>query len=161
MVLVTDKDRYQVDDTIRLSLYEYAKFSQIARFTPSDLVAKGAPEALFEVIDEGNVDYKVGITDFKKYMHAHFKVASFTWNAQGTGKTMATLDHNTYIKNQIFEMKLIPKDKGTFTIANSRFEYKIYPYEEAFKEELSGPDDLLRNNNRMVVQSNVLDIIVK
>lgn len=161
LVLETDKDRYHVNDTIKLSLHEYSKFSQISKFTPADLVKKGAPEALFEVIDVGNVDYEVGIVGFKKYIDAHFNVASYHWNVNETGKRMATLDGIPYIKSQIFYMKMTAKEKGTFTIPKSRFDFKIYPYEEAFREEMLGPEEVLRTKNKISSQSNILNIIVE
>ncbi|WP_293916071.1 MULTISPECIES: hypothetical protein [unclassified Sphingobacterium] len=161
LVLETDKDRYNIDDTIRLVLYEYSKFSQISKFTPADLVEKGAPEALFAIIDSGNVDYEVGIPGFKKLIDANFNVANYDWNVNDIGKRMATLDGQLYIKNRIFNMKMTAKEKGIFTIPQSRFDYKIYPYEEAFKEELLGPDETLRTKNKVLVQSDSLKIIVE
>ncbi|MGJ1196407.1 hypothetical protein ACR777_09045 [Sphingobacterium spiritivorum] len=161
LVLESDKDRYTIDDTIRLALYEYSKFSQISKFTPEDLVKKGAPEALFAIIDSGNVDYEVGILGFKKYIDAHFNVANYDWNVNDIGKRMATLDGQLYIKNQIFNMKMVAKEKGIFTIPQSRFDYKIYPYAEAFKEELLTADETLRTKNKIPAQSNSLKIIVE
>ncbi|AZA93208.1 Uncharacterised protein [Chryseobacterium nakagawai] len=161
LVLETDKSRYHVNDTIKLSLYEYSKFSQISKFTPADLVKKGAPEALFEVIDTGNVDYEVGIVGFKKYIDANFKVVTYHWNVNDAGKQMATLDGTPYIKNLIFYIKMTAKEKGTFSIPKSRFDYKIYPYEEAFREEMLGPEEVLRTKNRISPQSNALNIIVE
>lgn len=161
LFLTADKDRYQLHDTIKISLYEYAKFSSTAKFTPADLVRNGAPEALFEVIDEGNVDYKVGIVGFKAYIDANFNVAKFTWNVNEIGKQMASLDQQSVIKQQIFEMKMIAKRKGKFTIPASRFEYKIYPYREAFKEELLDAEGVLETKNRIGVQSNVLNFSVE
>ena len=161
LFLVADKDHYQLHDTIKISLHEYAKFSSTAKFTPADLVKKGAPEVLFEVIDEGNVDYKVGIVGFKSYTDANFNVAKFTWNVNEIGKQMATLDHQSFIKQEIFEMKMTAKRKGKFSIPASRFEYKIYPYREAFKEQILGPKGELETKNRIVVQSNVLNFNVE
>ncbi|MEJ2882248.1 hypothetical protein [Pedobacter sp. GR22-6] len=161
LFLKADKDRYQLQDTIKISLYEYAKFSSTAKFTPADLVKNGAPEALFEVIDEGNVDYKVGIVGFKSYIDANFNVAKFTWNVNEIGKQMAALNQEIFIKQQIFEMKMIAKRKGKFSIPASRFDYKIYPYKEAFKEEILGPKGVLETKNRIAVQSNVLNFDVE
>lgn len=161
LVLETDKNSYHVNDTIKLSLYEYSKFSQISKFTPADLVKKGAPEALFAVIDEGNVDYEIGIEGFKKYIDGNFKVATYHWNVNNAGKQMATIDDTPYIKNLIFYIKMTAKEKGTFTISKSRFDYKIYPYEEAFREEMLSPEEVLRTKNKISPQSNAVKIIVE
>ncbi|MFD2554720.1 hypothetical protein [Sphingobacterium tabacisoli] len=158
-ILITDREQYFLGDTITLSLFEYSKFMQFSRFTPAALVKKGGPEAMIAVIDEGNVDYKVGIEGFKKTIDNHFHVASFDWNADYQGKTMSQLDGETYIKDLIFEIKLIPKSKGTVTIGKSSFDYKVYPYLNAFKEQLLGPEEILRE--RINVQSNSLDIKIQ
>lgn len=161
LVLSADHATYQYGDTINIALTEYTKFTEIARFTPADLVKKGAPEALFAVIDEGNVDYKVGIMGFKSYIDANFKVASFDWNVNRLNQSMSILDRNIYVQTPLFQMKAIAKKKGKFTINSSRFDYKIYPYSEAFREELSSPGDVLQSNNRFTVQSNKLEIAIK
>lgn len=158
-VLTTDKEVYSLGDTITLSLFEYSKFMQISRFTPAELVKKGAPEAMIEIIDEGNVDYKVGIEGFKKTIDTHFDVGSFEWNADYQGKRMSSLDGQPYIRDLIFEIKLTPKAKGTVTIGKSSFDYKIYPHLDSFKEQLLGPEEVLRK--RVNVQSNSKDIKIQ
>lgn len=158
-ILMTDKEVYSLEDTITLSLFEYSKFMQISRFTPAELVKKGAPEAMIAIIDEGNVDYKVGIEDFKKTIDDHFNVASFEWNADYQGKTMSSLDGEAYIKDLIFEIKLTPKAKGTVTIGKSSFDYKIYPHLDSFKEQLLGPEEVLLK--RVNIQSNSKDIKIQ
>lgn len=158
-ILMTDKEVYSLEDTITLSLFEYSKFMQITRFTPAELVKKGAPEAMMAIIDEGNVDYKVGIESFKKTIDDHFDVASFQWNADYQGKTMSSLDGQPYIKDLIFEIKLIPKAKGTVSIGKSNFDYKVYPHLDAFKEQLLGPEEVLLK--RMNVQSNSKEIKIQ
>ncbi len=159
--LIADKDRYQLKDTIRVSLLEYSRFSGKARFTPADLVKKGAPEALFAVIDEGNVDYKVGIVGFKAFIDSNFNVISFDWNANETGEHMVKLNNENLIGRRIFEIKMIAKHEGKFTMPSSRFDYKVYPYQEAFKEELLARDGTLETKNRLKVRSNALHIIVE
>ncbi len=161
LVLSTDKAAYQMNDTISLSLHEYSRFSQRTRFTPADLVKNGAPEALFAVIEEGNVDYKVGIVGFKGYIDANFNASNFSWNVNDIGRHMENLNNGTYIKTEIFSMKLVAKKSGKFKIGSSRFNYKIYPYSEAFKEELLSKKDFLRTNNRIDVKSNVIEFLVK
>lgn len=61
----------------------------------------------------------------------------------------------------LFYIKMTAKEKGTFSIPKSRFDYKIYPYEEAFREEMLGPEEVLRTKNRISPQSNALNIIVE
>ncbi|MFN0255538.1 hypothetical protein [Pedobacter ureilyticus] len=161
LVLTADQSSYQQSDTISFTLDEYSKFAEMARFTPADLVKKGAPEALFAIIDEGNVDYKVGIVGFKTYIDAHFNVASFDWNVNRIDQKMASLDNGSYIQTQLFRMKAIAKKKGKFKIDGSRFEYKVYPHSEAFREEILSSEDLLRKKNRWTVQSNSLEIDVR
>lgn len=160
MVLSSDKEQYKLGDTIFLSLDTYSKFINYSRLTPADLVKKGAPDALFAIIAEGNVDYKVGIPGFKAYIDENFKVTGFDWNVNDLNKKMSTLENGVYIKNAIFTMKLIPKRKGNFTINSSRFDYKIYPYTDAFKEDLLESDKALRTRNKLEVTSNQLNINV-
>lgn len=158
-VLMADKEVYSLADTIHLSLFEYSKFMQLARFTPADLVKKGAPEAMLEIIDEGNVDYKVGIEGFKKTIDDHFNVVSFEWNADYQGKIMSQLNDQLYVRDLIFEIKLTPKGKGNVKISGSSFDYKIYPHVEAFKEQLLGPDEIL--HKRINIKSNSKEIKVQ
>ncbi|PJJ79254.1 BatD family protein [Mucilaginibacter auburnensis] len=160
MVLSSDKNQYKLGDTVLLSLDTYAKFVNYSRFTPDDLVKKGARDALFAIIAEGNVDYEVGIQGFKAYIDANFNVVNFDWNVNDVNKRMSTLENSVYIKNPIFTMKLIPKRKGQYTINSSRFDYKIYPYTDAFKEELLESDKALRTKNKIEVTSNQLNITV-
>lgn len=162
-VLSTDKQQYRLGDTITLSLFAYSKFIDINRLTPSYLVEKGAPDAIIPIIDEGNVDYKVGIPGFKKYIDANFNVTSFDWNADQRERTMATLNNDPYIKELIFEIRLLAKRKGTFTIDRSSFDFKVYMHVFSFKQELLGPNskETLKTKNRIHVKSNALDILVQ
>lgn len=159
--LIADKDRYHLKDTIRVSLLEYSRFSGKARFTPADLVKNGAPEALFAVIAEGNVDYKVGIVGFKAFIDSNFNVINFDWNANEVGERMVKLNKEDLIEQRIFDIKMIARKEGKFTMPPSRFDYKVYPYKEAFKEDLLAPKGTLETKNKIKVRSDALHIIVE
>lgn len=160
LVFSTDKESYLKNDTISLSLSEYSKFYQRAKFTPAELVKKGAPEALFAIIEDGNVDYKVGIVGFKDFINTNFKASHFTWNVNDINRRMAKLKNDIYIKTEIFSIKLVAKNNGRFKVNNSRFNYKIYPYSEAFKEEILSEKEVLTTNNRWDLASNTEEIVV-
>ncbi|MVZ65331.1 hypothetical protein GQF61_05650 [Sphingobacterium sp. DK4209] len=81
MLLQTDKEVYQLKDTINLTLSAYSKFFDVHYTSDAKLVAQGAPSSVFEIADEGHVDYMTGIPGFKAYVDQHFDVVRFVWNA--------------------------------------------------------------------------------
>lgn len=130
-ILVADKNTYQLQDTIQLSLYEYSKFSKenkhIVKDTPdiNNISISGKGNAI-NVSGEFTLEDIYGIQNIEKYLDEYFTVADLEWNPFYENQTMEKLDGENYIKTKLFTIYLLANKKGEYEFQPSIFDYSVY-----------------------------------
>lgn len=126
LVWETNKTSYKLNDQIKITLYEYSKFSNASRKTVPGKTAIRGKDNTINVSSEMELNDFVGIDGFKEFIDKNFKETGFEWNPFNKNKTMDRIGNENYIKTMIFSIDLLPKSKGTFKIDRSEFDYNIY-----------------------------------
>lgn len=124
--LSSDKKSYGLKDTVRISLYEYSKFSNASRKNTSSQPAIAGKGNEIKISTEQGPDEISGIGGFDKYLDAHFKLEDIDWDPTGSKKSIEIRNGVNYLKTLIFSVKLLPKHKGEFKIGPSEFNYEVY-----------------------------------
>lgn len=171
--LSSNKETYNITDTIKLNLFEFSKFDLVSRFTKRELEnsinnlnLKGEQNSL-QISFEKGVDDFVGIMGFEKYIDENFKIVSFDYNPFNDNRTMVNIDNETFIKTKVFEIILLPKHKGTFTFGPSDFGYFVTKSRTDDLNNIEPADEegwhklTKKNSYRLNIISNTVEVIVK
>ncbi|GEM_PF-3424863 len=171
--LSSDKETYKLGDTIKIQLLEFSKFDLVSRFSKrefenamNNLNVKGEQNAI-KITFEKKVDDIVGIPDFEKYIDERFEVIRFDWNPFNQDRSIAQINNVNFIQSKIFELTVLAKQKGDFTIGSSEFEYFITKSETDARNNIEPSDEegwhklTKKNSTKVSIQSNPLKIKVK
>jgi hypothetical protein len=124
--LKTDKMVYGLKDTIKISLYQYSKFTQTSRKSISKKAAITGKGNEIKISTEQGPDDIAGIAGFEKYVDQHFEMEDFDWDPFQSRKIVENIDGINYLKTLIFSASLLPKNKGEFKIGPSEFNYLVF-----------------------------------
>lgn len=167
VVWYSDKTKYTKKDTIKISLYEYSKFSQTTRVQSAlkklDLKGKGNE---ISVNFEMTMDKLSGILGFEKLIDDKFEIENIDWNMLRDRQSMTVIDNEVYIKTLIIELDLFAKAKCEVEIGPSSYDFSIYKsntdYFNKFVPNEEGSYTITENGSSFLhVKSNKLKIIVK
>lgn len=162
-----DKTSYKKEDTIKLSFYEYSKFSQNSKsHSPAKNIALSGKDNEISLSVAETLNNIAGIDGFEKYVDQNFEIVDVDWNMSDFRQSMEKVDNELYVKTLILELKLLPKTKGNFTIGPSTFDYYFYKsnsdYFKKFVPNKNGTYTITQDGSIYVkVQSNKLDIQVQ
>ncbi|WP_300673173.1 BatD family protein [Soonwooa sp.] len=127
VVWSTDKSKYKKGDSIKLSLYEYSKFSQTQRIhLPAKNVSLAGKDNQINLNVEDTLDNIAGIDDFEETLSKNFDIVNIDWNMSNFRQSMEQVGNENYVKTLIVELALTPKNKGTYSFGPSTFDYQIY-----------------------------------
>lgn len=169
-VLVSDKSTYRLQDTIRLSLYQYSRFSNTNRYTPEITVPNGismsGEGSEIKVETELSLYGISGIRGFDEYLEENFEVTGFDINPFDHNQVMGHLDNEEYIKTEIFTLHLLARKKSEYQFRPSIFEYLVYKNNDDFfsKYTSTGEETYMvtdRGSVKLEVTSNKVKIKVK
>ncbi|GGE65787.1 hypothetical protein EV200_106247 [Pedobacter psychrotolerans] len=123
----TEKKTYHKTDTIKISLYEYSKFSQTKRIhsSPKNLSLTGKENKINVSVEE-TIDNIAGIDDFEKLIEQKFEIVNVDWNMFNSRQSMGKVENELFIKTLILELSLLSKSKGTFQIGPSNYDFFIH-----------------------------------
>lgn len=125
----SDQTTYKKNDTIKLTLNEYSRFSETERkqLPSTKLPTFEGKENEIHVGLEMSISKFVGIDNFEQLIDENFEVVYFDWNPFRINKQwMTKYDNKQFIKTEIVKIYLIPKAKGKFEIGPSRFNVSLY-----------------------------------
>ena len=163
----TEKSTYKKSDTIKVSLYEYSKFSQTKRTHSSaknfSLTGK---ENQINVSVEETIDNIAGIDDFEKIIDQKFEVVNVDWNMFNNRQSMEKVENEPYIKTLILELSLLPKTKGAFDVGPSDYDFSIHKsntdYFNRFVPNDKGSYNVTENGSTTLnIKSNKLKIEIE
>ena len=147
-VLMSDKSTYKLQDTIKLSLYQYARFSNVRKHLPEEDDRPSLNDVSME--GEGN-EIKInmektlydisGIRSLDDYLEKNFEIVDFDWNPLDENPIMEEMDGEYYIRTDIFSIFFIANKKGKYTFQPSIFEYLIYKSNTDYFERFVPNDD--------------------
>ncbi|MEO5911614.1 MAG: hypothetical protein ABIP95_12045 [Pelobium sp.] len=166
LIWSADKTDYNLKDTIKLSFYQYAKFSEVVRrHLPPKNVSLNGKENQINIGVEETIDGIVGMDGFEKIMDQNFELTDVDWNMLGSRKSMEKVDDELYIKTLIVELKLLAKTKQTFNVGPSEFDFSIYKsntdYFSGFQKNEKGTYNVTDNGSKQLkIKSNKLTIKV-
>ncbi|WP_169516018.1 hypothetical protein [Flavobacterium tegetincola] len=166
LIWSADKTDYNLKDTIKLNLYQYAKFSQVVRrHLPPKNVSLNGKENQINIGVEETMDGIVGMDGFEKIMYQNFELTDVDWNMLGSRKSMEKVGDELYIKTLILELKLLAKTKQTFNVGPSEFDFSIYKsntdYFSGFQKNEEGSYNITDNGSKQLkIKSNKLTIQV-
>lgn len=159
-----EKSSYKKTDTIKLSLYEYSKFSESTRkhSSPKNISLKGQ-ENQINLSYEDTIDNIAGIDNFENLLNQKFEIVNFNWNMSNYSQSMEEIDGEIYIKVLIISLDLLPKTKGKYTFGPSDFDYFIYKNNADYFKELvpndNGSYSVTENGStQLKIKSNTLAI---
>lgn len=163
--LSTDKETYDLTDTIRLTLHEYSKFSKTDRSPAKkrELTKEDLENAMNLTI---KIEDFVGNENLEKYLDDYFKDINFDWNPLNANQQLVKKDKEIYLKAFVFEFKMLAKKKGSYVFEPSAYDYMIYTnndvYFDGFKPTGNGSYTIDRSDLKPhFVKSNQVEIRVK
>ncbi|CAM3910017.1 Hypothetical lipoprotein [Flavobacterium branchiophilum] len=122
----TEKTTYKETDTIKISLYEYSKFSQTKRtHSSAKNLSLTGKENQINVSVEETIDNIAGIDDFEKMIDQKFEILNVDWNMFNNRQSMEKVENELYIKTLILELSLLPKTKDAFDVGPSDYDFSI------------------------------------
>ena len=152
-VLVLDREVYHLQDTIRMSLFQYSQFSRILNIRASN-----------------HVRDLTGITNIEEFPDAELKwydwlfntLLNFGWD----NRKLVTLDGETYIRTELFRFYFIANQAGTFRFQPSVLEFDVYRSLTDWFDTLEGRGfwRFWRRNrgiHNVTVTSNPIEIVVQ
>ena len=175
-ILVLDREVYRLQDTIRMSLFQYSKFSRTeAQVIPNDITSIESTEE--GVLHLPRVTFSIreliGIANIEEFPNTvlgryRFKIHRFPFSDFGRhNRRMATLDGETYIKTELVRFYFIANQKGTFRFEPSMFDFTIERSREDFTDRLTINEyggltvSPPQHNNILRVVSNPIEIVVR
>lgn len=163
----TKKIIYNETDTIKISLYEYSKFSQTERthHSPKNLSLTGKEDKI-NVSAKETIDNIAGIDDFEKLIDQKFEIVNIDWNMLNGRKSMEKVENELFIKTLILELSLLSKSKGTFQIGPSNYDFFIHKsntdYFNKFVPNDKGSYNVTEDGStRLKIKSNTLTIKIE
>ena len=163
----TKKIIYNETDTIKISLYEYSKFSQTERthHSPKNLSLTGKEDKI-NVSAKETIDNIAGIDDFEKLIDQKFEIVNVDWNMLNGRKSMEKVENELFIKTLILELSLLSKSKGTFQIGPSNYDFFIHKsntdYFNKFVPNDKGSYNVTEDGStRLKIKSNTLTIKIE
>lgn len=166
LIWSADKTDYNLKDTIKLSLYQYAKFAEVvrSRSQPKNVTLNGKDNQINVGVEE-TIDGLVGIDGFEELMFKSFELADVDWNMLGSRKSLEKVEDELYIKTLIVELKLLPKTKQTFNVGPSEFDFSVYKsntdYFSGFQKNEKGTYNITESGSKQLkIKSNKLTIKV-
>ena len=168
IIWVSDKESYKKNDTIKLNLFEYSRFSQtkIKHVSPEKLpIFQGKSHEIHIGVEE-TIDNIVGINDFEKKIEKNFNGLYFNWNTFKNNQIMEEIDDRLYIKTLIAELHLLAKYEGLLEIGPSKFDITLYKNDRFdLKRRIRNKDGIYvmpkEAEKNIKIQSNNLKILVK
>ena len=165
-VLVSDKSTYKLQDTIRLSLYQYSRFANINRYTPENDKSSGmeisGEDNEIRVETEQSLYEITGIRGLEEYLEENFEITGFDWNPFEQNQVMELLDHKEYIRTEVFTLHLLARKKGTYLFQPGIFEYLVYKNnDDFFSKYTPGGDGTYTVTDRGAVKLEVASNRVK
>ncbi|TDG35580.1 hypothetical protein EZJ43_13240 [Pedobacter changchengzhani] len=159
-----DKSSYKKTDTIKLTLYEYSKFSENNRTsgTPKSISLTGKNNQINLGVEE-TIDNIAGIDDFEKLINQKFEIVDVDWNILKNRQSMEEIEGEFYIRTLILGLHLLPKTQKNFILGESYYDYHIYKNNtDYFKEYVpndEGSYNITENGSTILkVKSNKLTI---
>lgn len=163
----TEKSTYKKTDTIKVSLYEYSKFSETKRTHSSakNLSITGK-ESQINVSVEETIDNIAGIDDFEKMIDQKFEIIDVDWNMFKSRQSMKEKENGLYIKTLILELSLLSKTMGTFKVGPSNYDFSVYKsntdYFNKFVPNEKGSYSVTENGSTILkIKSNKLTIVIE
>lgn len=160
-VLVTDKKRYNLQDTITLSLYQYSKFSDVVR----NVIPKESSE------ESNSIDlyYITGIENIEEYQEKGLELTNIEWSYLSPfpafSPTMGKLDGEDYVVSEVFRISFLANEKGKYVYKPSIYKFSINKsLTDMYEEFVRNEDGTYRVNDtspKLTVSSNPIEIIVE
>ncbi len=123
----SNKKSYKTKDTIRLSLYQYSKFTGTMRtHTAAKNLSMTGEENEIKLSAEYSIDNLAGIEGFEDILDKNFQTVAMNFSISDDIQSMVNMDNELYIKTLILDLKLVPKSKGKYVIGPSDFDYRVY-----------------------------------
>jgi hypothetical protein len=124
--LTADKAVYGLKDTVKISLYEFSKFTNASRKNVSKQASITGKGNEIRISSEQGLDEIAGIDGFEKYTEQHFEMEDFDRDPFKDRRSMEKINGIDYLKTLVFTASFLPKHKGEFKIDPSEFSYKVY-----------------------------------
>lgn len=162
-----DKSGYKKSDTIKLSLYEYSKFSTSARVhSSSKNISLTGKDNQINLSIEQTIDNIAGIDDFEKLLNQKFEIVDFDWNFSNDRQSMGKIENEDYVKTLILKLHLLPKSSKKFVIGPSMYDYRIYKnntdYFSKYVPNDNGSYNVTENGSTSLkIKSNILTIEIQ
>lgn len=162
-----DQPNYDKKDTIKLSLYEYSKFSKTFRkhSAAKNLSLRGK-DSQIDVSGEQTVDNITGINGFENLIDEKFDIVNFDWDLFRNRQSMEKINNELYIKTLILELHLLAKTKEKFEVGQSEFDFLVYKsntdYFNKFAPNDNGSYNVTENGSTpLKIKSNNLEIKIE
>lgn len=140
--LTSDKEVYGLKDTIKISLYEFCKFTNASRKNISKKASITGKGNEIRISTEERMDEIAGIEGFEKYTDQHFEMEDFDGDPFKNRRIIEKINGVDYLKTLVFEASFLPKHQGEFKIGPSEFSYTVYKsntdYISSFKPNKDG-----------------------
>lgn len=124
--LTSEKAVYGLKDTVKISLYEFTKFTNASRKNVLKQASITGKDNELTISTEEGLDEIAGIGGFEKYTEQHFEMEDFDRDPFKDRRSMAKIDGVNYLKTLVFTASFLPKHTGKFKIGPSEFSYKVY-----------------------------------
>ena len=132
-ILISDSSVYKLQDTIKLSLYQYSRFSNISRQTPVndkisplDGISMERRENEIVIQNEQTLFEISGILNLENYLNDNFEITDFKWDPFNQNQTVEKFENEHYIRTNIFSISLLAGKEGIYMFQPSTFEYLVY-----------------------------------
>ena len=139
--LNSDQAVYGLKDTVKISLYEYSKFTNAVRKNVSKQSAIAGKGNEIKISTEQGPDEITGIAGFEKYLEQGFEMEDFDWDPFKSRKSIENIDGVNYLKTLVFTASFLPKKKGEFKIGPSEFNYLVFKSNTDYFARLTPMDD--------------------
>lgn len=166
---VSDKNSYQLTDTIHFALYEYSRFYEVKKTTTKQDSIFSLPKMegkgnkiIFEV--ESDM-YKIsGNKKLEHQLSNDFEVITFDYDFFRTQSVMEKLNNTLYIKTLLVNFLVLPKQEGSYTIEPSEFMYYVdfsmSDVLDSFTPNDDGSHTMIPTKNSILIKSNKLSFKV-
>ena len=168
--LTSDKEKYSINDTIKIELYEYRQFYNVSKITLKKDSIMSLPKIKAVksglAIEKESDLYRIsGIENLESYVEERFNILNFDWDPFGTGSIMAKINGDSYIKTLLFSVNIKAKQRGKFKIDPSKFKYVVFKSESDFSDSFvkneKGTYNVKTSGNKILIVSKELSFEVK
>lgn len=168
--LISNKAKYNLNDTIKIELYEYSQFYNTTKITfkKDSIMAlsktKGINGAL-QMQKENDLYQITGVENLEGYIEERFDVLNFNWDPFRERSITEKIDGELYIKTLLFSADIKAKKKGDFKINPSKFKYTVFKsesdYLDSFVKNEKGTYSKKTSENKVLIISKELIFKVK